>query len=122
MIREDPDKAMNESRARITIARHYEGSTGESRWFSLAVTAELSGLREERIVEYTRAALIPSARAEGDENAWEYDERALYRLRQIENLRRRHEAGVQLLRELLGLIDQLEEAEQEICRLRERLR
>ena len=53
---------------------------------------------------------------------WEFDERAIYRLRQIDFLRQHHHTSLRVIRDILRLLDRLEEAELEVRRLREQLR
>ena len=101
------------------LVRYVEGTTGEAHWFDLDTTAELSGMHRDLILEFTRAELLPSARGGGE--GWEYDEQAIYRLRQIGGLQRHH-TSLRVIRDILGLLDRLEEAELEIQRLREQLR
>ena len=109
------------TQSRYALVRYVEGTTGEARWFDLDTTAKLSGVHRDLILEFTRAALLPSARGGGEDAVWEYDERAIYRLRQIDGLQRHH-TSLRVIRDILGLLDRLEEAELEIQRLRERLR
>ena len=107
---------------RYTLIRHCEGVTGEARWFDLDTTTELTGVHPDLILEFTRADLLPTARAGGEESAWQFDERAIYRLRQIDTLRQRHHTSLRVIRDILRLLDRLEETELEVRRLREQLR
>ena len=107
---------------RYTLTRHYDGMTGEACWFDLDTTAELSGVHRDLILEFTRAELLPTVRSGEGESVWQFDERAIYRLRQIDSLRERHHTSLRVIRDILRLLDRLEDAEIEVRRLREQLR
>lgn len=107
---------------RYTLIRHCEGVTGEARYFDLDTTAELSGVHRDLILEFTRAELLSSVRSGEDESGWQFDERAIYRLRQIDTLRQRHHTSLRVIRDILRLLDRLEDSEMELRRLREQLR
>ena len=107
--------------ARYTIVRHVEGLTGEARRFNLETAAKLTGVHRDIILEFARAELLPSVEVAGDEARLRFDERAIYRLRQIDVLRRHH-TSLRVIRDILRLLDRIEEAELEIHRLRELLR
>jgi len=105
-----------------SLVRYVEGLTGEARWFDLDTTSELSGVHRDLILEFTRAALLPTVRGGDDDSTWRFDERAIYRLRQIDCLQQNRGASLRVIRDILRLLDRLEEAEFEIHRLREQLR
>ena len=105
-----------------TLIRHCEGITGDARWFDLDTTAELTGVHRDLILEFTRADLLSTVRAGEDESVWQFDERAIYRLRQIDSLRQRHHTSLRVIRDILRLLDRLEDTEMEVRRLREQLR
>jgi hypothetical protein len=106
--------------ARYTLIRHCEGVTGEARWFDLDTTAELTGVHRDLILEFTRAEFLPTVRGGDDESILQFDECAIYRLRQIDSLRQRHHTSLRVIRDILRLLDRLEDAE--VLRLREQLR
>ena len=107
---------------RYALTRYCEGLTGESRWFDLEATAELTNLHRDLILEFTRADLLPSARSGESGIDWMFDERSIYRLRQIGSLRQRYHTSFRVIRDILRLLDQLEESELQLHHLRERLR
>jgi DNA-binding transcriptional MerR regulator len=107
--------------ARYTIVRHVEGLTGEAHRFTLETAAELTGVHRDLILEFARAELLPSVEAGGDESRLRFDEHAIYRLRQIDVLQKHH-TSLRVIRDILRLLDRIEEAELEIHRLRELLR
>jgi DNA-binding transcriptional MerR regulator len=107
---------------RYTLIRHCEGVTGEARSFDLDTTAELTGVHRDLILEFTRAEFLPTVRRGDDESILQFDEHAIYRLRQIESLRQRHHTSLRVIRDILRLLDRLEDAELEVRRLREQLR
>jgi DNA-binding transcriptional MerR regulator len=108
--------------SRYTIIRYTEGTSGEARLFDLAAAAELKGIHPDLILEFTRAELVPSAQSGQDDDSWLFDERAIYRLRQIESLRQRHHTNLRVIRYITQLLDRLDETEQELQLLREQLR
>jgi hypothetical protein len=107
---------------RYALIRHCEGLTGETRWFDLDTTAELTGVHRDLILGFTRAELLPTARGGQDESDWQFDERAIYRLRQIDSLRLRHHTSLRVIRDILRLLDRLEDSELQLRHLREQLR
>ena len=107
--------------ARYTIVRHVEELSDEARRFNLEAAAELTGVHRGIILEFVRAELLPSIESGDDESRLRFDEHAIYRLRQIDVLRRHH-TSLRMIRDILRLLDRIEEAELEIHRLRELLR
>ena len=108
--------------SRYTLVRYTEGTSGEAHFFDLTTTAELTGVHPDLILELTRANLVPSALAGDDDDSWRFDERAIFRLRQIESLRQRHHTNLRVIRYITQLLDRLDETEQELHLLREQLR
>ncbi|NNC90115.1 MAG: hypothetical protein HKN82_16780 [Akkermansiaceae bacterium] len=97
-------------------------TTSPERAVSLDVAAELTGMHPEMILEFVRAEFVHvEFGAEGSDDRPSFDESALVRLRQIEQLRHEH-VNLRTVRYILQLLDQLDEAEQELRALRERLR
>ncbi|MEM8955832.1 MAG: chaperone modulator CbpM [Verrucomicrobiota bacterium] len=107
---------------RYTIVQYTEGTSGEARLFDLKTAAELTGVHPEMILEFTRAQLVPSAQSGENPDSFRFDERAIYRLRQIESLRQRHHTNLRVIRYITQLLDRLDETEQELHLLREQLR
>ncbi|MEM7143781.1 MAG: chaperone modulator CbpM [Verrucomicrobiota bacterium] len=108
--------------SRYTLIQYTEGTSGEARLFNLETAAELTGVHPDMILEFTRAHLVPSAQSGDTPDTFLFDERAIYRLRQIESLRQRHHTNLRVIRYITQLLDRLDETEQELQLLREQLR
>lgn len=87
----------------------------------LDAASELSGMHPEMIEEVARAELIVVSHHDRSGNPY-FDDKAIYRLRQIERLRNEHRAHMRTIRLIVQLLDRTEAAEYELRRLRERLR
>ena len=103
---------MNGSRYKII-------TTGEERIVSLEEASEQTGMHPEMILEFVRAEFVRVE--ESSEEDLRFDESALRRLRQIEELRHEH-GHFRTVRFILHLLDRLEETDRELRALRERLR
>lgn len=98
---------------------HYQiVTTEQERIFSLEQAADLTGMHTEMILEFVRADLI---QVHLSEEAPQFDESALFRIRHIENLRQEH-VNLRTVCYIIHLLDRLETSDRELRTLRERLR
>jgi len=92
----------------------------QHQWFDLAAAAELSGIHPEMILEFTRARLIRFSPL-APSGSPHFDNRALFRLRQIQSLRHDRAMSLRSIRLVVDLLDRLDAAEAQLRSLRERL-
>lgn len=85
----------------------------------LDFASQLSGLHPDMILEFVRARLV-TARVDAAGNP-HFDNRAIYRLRQIEHLRQEQRTGMRMIRLIIQLLDRAERAERELRHLRDRM-
>jgi len=84
----------------------------------LETASRLTGMHREMIQEFARARLVPGISKAEDDTVY-LDDRAVRRLRQIEDLRVRQHVNLRTIRLIVHLMNRLEEAEVEIRTLRE---
>ena len=96
-----------------------ETQTGSTHLFAIGEASEMSGMHPEMIDEFLRAHLLHAAAF--DEECPLFDVSAIYRMRQIENLRVQQHANLRTIRLVVELMDRLETAEDELRRLRNRM-
>ena len=96
-----------------------ESTREDVTWVDLDTVADLSGLHPEMIEEFVRADVVSGFLYRG---AVYFDENGLYRLRQIRALHIDSGLNIRTVRLIIDLIDRLEYAENEVHRLRERMR
>jgi DNA-binding transcriptional MerR regulator len=87
----------------------------------LEMASQLSGMHPEMILEVTRAQLVVISRQDRSGNPY-FDDEAIYRLRQIEELRMKQRMQMRTVRLIMQLRDRAEAAEREVRWLRERMR
>ena len=107
------DAENTEAEIVVTATRHLER-------YSLEEACEVSGLEIERILEVTRADVVPGIA--GSDEAPEFDLRAIGRLRQLAALMEGQGIGLETVHTIARLIDRLERAEDELRYWRERHR
>lgn len=97
------------------ITRTPEGT----RLAGLEEAADLSGMHPEMIEELLRGHFVSAI--EGENGTLYFDPAGIYRLRQIQHLREHEHTNLRTIRYILGLLDRLDEREQELRNLRDRL-
>ena len=85
--------------------------------FTLEAAAEFCGMHPEMILEFLRARLVVATYFADNGDAY-FDERAVFRLRQIEEMRTSTHFDLHSIRFVVTLLDRVEKAEAELRRLR----
>lgn len=96
------------------------GESGPER-FNLEESARLTGMHREMILTFLEGRYVQPACTD-DEGRPYFDHGGLLRLRRIEQLRSAWGIDLRVLPKVVGLLDRLEAAEEELRVLRERLR
>lgn len=94
---------------------------GDEEFYDLETAAALSGMHPGIILELVQGRVLTYAREDSPDSP-RFDDRAIYRLRQIEVLREERSLDMHSVRFIVGLIDRLEKAERELRELREKSR